>query len=268
MKKAIALLLCLLMVTSLVACGSNNTATDDSQTSQVETENNETSTPEESEETPTEAETETPAESEEPTEEPEPSFDSSWASNEFEALLPELPFTGWTVEKETNSYYEMMTSELANDESDLNKMTEYVESLKTYGFIVETGERQGEWLITDSIGNIIEISCSRDRCFITISKKLEAISLGEQFPAIPDASWQEKEETTDTFCYLYTDAIYKDDIIAYGDKLLTDGYQKEEGEPSVKMFIWTFTNEQGDSIKIKYQGEEVGNCYITIRLGE
>ncbi len=69
MKKAIALLLCLLMMTSLVACGSNNTATDDSQTSQVETENNKTSTPEESK---------TPTESEDPTEEPEPVVNVGW----------------------------------------------------------------------------------------------------------------------------------------------------------------------------------------------
>ncbi len=96
MKKAIALLLCLLMVTSLVACGSNNTATDDSQTSQVETENNEASTPEESA-TPTEAETETPAESEEPTEESESAVNVGWEIEGSVIPIPEPPVTQYSM---------------------------------------------------------------------------------------------------------------------------------------------------------------------------
>ncbi len=92
MKKAIALLLCLLMVTSLVACGNNSTTTDDSQTSQVETENNEASTPEESE-TPTETETETPTESEESTEEPEPTVSVGWEIEGSVIPIPEPPVT-------------------------------------------------------------------------------------------------------------------------------------------------------------------------------
>ncbi len=97
MKKAIALLLCLLMMTSLVACGSNNTATDDSQTSQVETENNETSTPEESEETPTEAETETPVENEKPTEESEPTVSVGWEIEGSVIPIPEPPVTQYSM---------------------------------------------------------------------------------------------------------------------------------------------------------------------------
>ena len=36
-----------------------------------------------------------------------PAFDTSWAANDFEALLPELPFTGWTTSQESDKTYAM-----------------------------------------------------------------------------------------------------------------------------------------------------------------
>ncbi len=133
MKKAIALFLCLLMVTSLVACGNNNTATDDSQTSQVETENNETSTPEESE-TPTE--TETPVESEEPIEESAPAFDTSWASNEFEQQIAEPAFESW----EKGDYTEDASWAINISDIHYDEIKEYAEALRSYGFSINEEE--------------------------------------------------------------------------------------------------------------------------------
>ena len=99
MKKAIALLLTLLMVLSLVACGSQTTAEESSANNeQTETTTEESSTTNEQTETttPESTETEQPEESKEPTEtevptEPEeeaPAFDTSWAGADYVMQIP------------------------------------------------------------------------------------------------------------------------------------------------------------------------------------
>lgn len=178
MKKAIALLLALLMVFSLAACGSqttteesNNTQnTDQTETAASETE--ETEPPEESTES---VETGAPTEPEEEI----PAFDTRWASNEFEAMIPELPFTGWTVGKETDSIYELELGGLrtANGadtatgfEEDKDALITYINSLSAYGFTVEETGENYNWLVTDDEGNTIEFMCADGYCWITFNK--------------------------------------------------------------------------------------------------
>ena len=109
-------------------------------------------------------------------------FDTSWAANDFEALIPELPFTGWTTKQENDSTYEMEliglnTSAATNppdsgeaDGADKTKLKNYLDSLSAYGFTVEETGTDFKWLAKDTSGNEIEFMCADGGCWITIKK--------------------------------------------------------------------------------------------------
>ncbi len=116
----------------------------------------------------------------------ENTFDTSWASNEFEALLPQLPFTGWETEMDGNTYKMelggLKTETLTDSEGktigygeDKAALISYLDSLSSYGFTVEeTGGIEGyvyEWSVKDANGNEIEITCAEGYCWIEIVKK-------------------------------------------------------------------------------------------------
>lgn len=177
MKKIITLMLCLMLVMSLVACGGNKTA---EATGDTSTQTEATTTPEESQEA-TETVDETAPEEMETTlpEEVSPTFDTSWASNDFEAMIPELPFTGWTVTEETDSKYELELGGLetaggANTasgfEKDKDALITYLNALTAYGFTVEETGDDYEWLVTDVDGNTIEFKCGDGYCWVTFKK--------------------------------------------------------------------------------------------------
>ena len=90
MRKAIAILLSLLMVLSLAACGSQTTTEEGGTTN----EQTEATTPEVEETEQNEESTEI-VEATAP--ETEPAFDNSWTNNDYEKQIPEIPFDNWSV---------------------------------------------------------------------------------------------------------------------------------------------------------------------------
>ena len=80
MKKLLALLLAGIMAFSMVACGGTESTED-----KTETPNSDVTVSQDDEKD-------------------SGKFDTSWASNEFEALLPQLPFGGWTTKTDGNTY--------------------------------------------------------------------------------------------------------------------------------------------------------------------
>ena len=105
-KTVLTLMLVLVMVLSLVACGSANTEQLNEQSTQGQGVEIQKPQDSQSTETPTESVEETPENTEEPAtsepvEEPtetpkdEPLFDTSWAQNDFERMIPQPPFSGW-----------------------------------------------------------------------------------------------------------------------------------------------------------------------------
>ena len=176
MKRRLALILSLIMMLSLVACG-NQTNTEESSTTNEQTESTtlDSEKTENTEESTESVETETPTESEEQT----PAFDTSWASNEFEAMIPELPFTDWTVVEETDNTYKLEVGGLrtANGadtatgfEEDKDALITYINSLSEYGFTVEETGENYNWLVTDGEGNTIEFMCAEGYCWVTFQK--------------------------------------------------------------------------------------------------
>lgn len=170
MKKLLAVILSIALFASLVGCGApaaeNESAGTESQTTQTE-------------DTTTETETET--------EEDKAAFDTSWAANEFEAVLPQLPFEGWTTSQDGDKVYEMelggLKTETITDANgkttgygeDKTALISYIEGLADVGFTVEeTGGIEGyqyEWLAVDADGNEVEFSCAEGYCWVTVTLK-------------------------------------------------------------------------------------------------
>ena len=179
MKRMMTFILLAVMYLSLVACGASNTNTTAAGT---QTETTAATTVADATTAPA---TETTVSAEDTT--TDLAFDTSWAVNEFEALLPQLPFTGWETTQENDTTYSMeigglkdsvMTDDEGNAigyEEDKAALIAYLESLKNYGFSVEeTGGIEGyeyEWLVIDPEGNEIEVTSAEGYCWITISKK-------------------------------------------------------------------------------------------------
>ena len=162
MKKLLALLLAGIMAFSMVACGGAESTED-----KTETPNSDVTVSQDDEKD-------------------SGKFDTSWASNEFEALLPQLPFGGWTTKTDGNTYKMELGGLKTETKTDADGNTigygddktaiiNYVESLTGYGFTVEeTGGIEGyvyEWEIKDAAGNTIEVTCAEGYCWIEIVKK-------------------------------------------------------------------------------------------------
>ena len=183
MKNIIALLLALIMVLSMAACSANDTAGDGNDTTeQTDLQMNvgdETSS-EPDEEASTDDSTANGNE-EEPSAD-STTFDTAWASNEFEALLPQLPFSGWTTSQPDDKTYKMEliglnTSPATNapdsgepDGADKQRLLDYFETLTAYGFTIEETGTDYLWEATDAAGNRIEFMCADGGCWITITK--------------------------------------------------------------------------------------------------
>ena len=162
MKKLLALLLAGIMAFSMVACGGT-----ESTDNKAETPDSDVTVSQDDEKD-------------------SDKFDTSWASNEFEALLPQLPFSGWTTKTDGNTYKMELGGLKTETKTDADGNTigygddktaiiNYVESLTNYGFTVEeTGGIEGyvyEWEIKDAAGNTIEVTCAEGYCWIEIVKK-------------------------------------------------------------------------------------------------
>ncbi len=167
MKKILALILVLIVLLSLISCGNNDENKDNKGTSDLS-------------KTPA-AEDSTTDVADEPTND-DPAFDTSWATNDFEALLPKLPFDGWkTSQPDTNTYKMevsgLNTSPATNapdsgepDGADKQKLKDYLGTLSSFGFSVEETGTDYMWEAKDPNGNEIEFMCGDGGCFITIKK--------------------------------------------------------------------------------------------------
>ena len=187
MKKILSFLLASLMLLSIIACDQTtvNENNDISVQPEVSDEPETTEEPEITEEPET---TEEPEVSDEPeiTEEPEvpeepettgepeieePAFDTSWASNDFEKLIPKPPFEGWVGTVESDNVYEMETSK-ANPDGTLDyydTWAAYIQTLTDAGFNLTGDVYSAKG--TDTKGNNIKLQCGDGYAWITITVK-------------------------------------------------------------------------------------------------
>lgn len=180
MKKMMAMVLSLLLVLSLTACGGKTEApveTGKQVEAPVQTEAPVTATEPVPTEIPTEVPTEAPTEPPvETTVEVQAAFDNSWASNEFEAMIPQPPFEGWTGEQTSDNVYEMVTTqanadEILNDDGSwayYDTWAAYIQTVIDCGFAMEGEVYQSRG--SDAAGNQLELMCGDGGAWITITK--------------------------------------------------------------------------------------------------
>lgn len=295
MKKIMTLMLCLLMLASLAACGSKKpTPAPEVKTEVAAVAVEEVQQPEE---TKAPEEITEPVVTEAPTEPAAavPAFDSSWASNEFEALIPQLPLN-MTGEQKSERRYKLSTEYDAlkyyTGSAEYTALADYVATLEGYGFrVYPTNYTNVEafgavepnaWIILDNQGNRIDIELMitsfseeglRAACYATIEctsgTVVDTAALGGVFAKLPDAVWTSQEEVTQTAGNLWTQYITYEAAAAYCDALLADGYTvAEEGEPYMSYIIKTFVAADGTRIAVQYEGrEDFGSCNICINQG-
>ena len=128
MKKIIALLLVLLMMLSMAACGGQE-GTEENGMSQ---EGSETTAPVAEKPEQTEPVTE-PPQTEAPTEPEAPAFDTAWAGAEFEMPIPEPPFEAAVSYSESQKMYLVQNGD-ASGEISYDSMAQYCDTLKTAGY--------------------------------------------------------------------------------------------------------------------------------------
>lgn len=97
-----------------------------------------------------------------------PVFDTSWASNGYEKLIPKPPFEGWTGEKTSERVYEMETAQARAEDGSTGYdiWEQYLQTLRDCGFTVtgDTYSAEGK----DSNGNRVELRCGDGYAWITI----------------------------------------------------------------------------------------------------
>lgn len=263
MKKTIALVLCLLMVVSLAACGGQATA-DESSASAEQTETAEPTT----EETTQQEESSEPVETE-PVE-TEPAFDTSWASNDFEKLIPQPPFEGWSGEKTSDNIYKMETSQANADGSGTyyDTWAAYIQTLNDCGFVVKGDTYNSEG--TDSNGNKVELQCGDGHAWITIIKAASISAADDsslpEIPALPEGDW-EREQFNDITYIMTIDEIDYADIEKYIETLSSENFTIIEIESDSGTYCeYQAEKNVGDSslrINIQY-GTDGTNCRVAV----
>lgn len=121
--------------------------------------------------------------------EPEESaFDTTWANNEYERLIPKPPFEGWTGEMKGSNTYELFTSKAKEGDSldYYDVFQAYLDSLKSLGFSIDGQVYSCRGF--DEFGNEFEFKCGDGCAWITIMpvENLSAGSEAEKETNTPD----------------------------------------------------------------------------------
>lgn len=183
MKKILVFLLIVMLAVTLAACGSEKPTTVDSEVvaGLTTTEGNGSmQSPATSPDT-TQAETEAQTTAQDTTD--KTAFDTSHAKNDFEKLIPKLPFEGWHITRQTDTQYKLEviglnTGAATNpynsgepDGADKDRLLEYLNTLSTYGFTVTEKTAGYKWEASDKNGTTVEFMIGDGGCWVTINKK-------------------------------------------------------------------------------------------------
>ena len=155
MKKIMILVICLLLVLSLAACGGQDVSAD---TAAPATE----SLPVEQTPGPTRE-----APTEETVPETQPAFDNSWAANDYEKLIPQPPFEDWTGSVMAPNVY-VLSCAYGNEED----WGIYKQTLLAADFSLEDVDRGYKGF--DAMGNYFEFMCTENQAMIVI-ESVEAL---------------------------------------------------------------------------------------------
>ncbi len=97
----------------------------------------------------------------------ETAFDTAWASNAYEKLIPQPPFDGWAGEMKGSNVYELFTSKANADDSGeyYNVFQAYLDSLEALGFSIDGEVYSCSGF--DEFGNEFKFKCGDGCAWIT-----------------------------------------------------------------------------------------------------
>lgn len=219
--------------------------------------------------------------------ETEPAFDTSWASNDFEKLIPQPPFNGWNGEKASENVYKMETSQANADGNGTyyDTWAAYIQTLKDCGFTVKGDTYSSEG--TDSNDNKVELQCGDGHAWITIYTAMtdhtattltgsESISSSDnreevlEIPELPEGDWQREETNEDSSYVMTIDEISKADIDKYIDVLISEGFDVSadtQHTDAGEFYLWCAQKEIDGTcldITVEYGIFGGSRCYITV----
>lgn len=272
MKKTVAFTLSMLIALSLAACGGQVAA------EEISTEKEQTQI--------AEPETESSEENAEMVEtkaaEAESAFDTSWAGNEFERQIPEIPFDNWSAGEahDENAYLIKAKDVLYTD------VREYGELLTACAFtrnlwVADESEGIEYRLSADNesgysisydfnaysydepITGLLDITIYDNRANNVVQGESTSSSWGDAeidalVPGLPEAEWDgdvsEKPYGKEyrLSCYSLT----KEELVAYAEVLKNAGFTSD-------------VSEKSDGTLYRFEGSnETGEVTVQVRLGE
>ena len=170
MKKIIALMISIMMILSLMACGSETNEEENIEATTDVTEDNTVSNEEESDTKEDDVSTEAESDMKDSTE-----FDTGWAGSDYEMLIPEPPFA-CEVEADNGSFTIRSTDVDELSALSLDDIVEYCETLKNIGFSeslreseLETGrDRKGYEFYGEQEGSCVTLMDDGAGCMIML----------------------------------------------------------------------------------------------------
>ena len=272
MKKTIVLVLCLVMVVSLAACGGQATA-DESSASAEQTETAEPKT----------------EETTQPEESSEPAFDTSWAGDEYVMPIPEPPFA-YEINMDGTAVDIRSTNGGMDGDVTHRSILDYCQELKNAGFTLnlaenEIGERYGrtcyEFSASDAAGNNVNLIDDGGGVIIYVSltktsgqtnteenSSMDVFSLG--IPKLPEGNW-EKEQLNDNTYIITIEKIDYTEIDKYIGTLFSENFEIFEIEPysgtSCEIQAEKNVGSSGLIINIQY-GYDGTDCRVAITQRE
>lgn len=214
-------------------------------------------------------------------------FDTSWASNDFEKLIPQPPFNGWTGETASENVYKMETSQANADGSGTyyDTWAAYIQTLRDCGFAVNGDAYSAEG--TDSNGNKVELLCGDGHAWITIyaatinqpgdtlanrdhTSSSDNTKEVPEIPELPDGDWA-REETDEADSYVMSiEEISKEALDKYIDVLISEGFDvfpEIQQTTAGEFYLWCAQKEENGTyldITIEFGGFSGSRCYITV----
>lgn len=297
MKQVISLMMCLLMMVSMVACGRQTGTTDENN---VTTEQNETMTPATEESAQPEQTTEHSEPAETEIIETEPAFDKSWAGDQYVMPIPKPPFEEFEISGDEHEYQLISTNENEITELTRQDIIDYCKVLQDLGFTIDMQEAEisegtdtgyeFEATNADGVYCYIAFMEARQMVYILIkqdysalentsatqneenedSNKDEQTSDNNEAPTkvdLPDLGWdcEEIEEANGNKYLSYSvEDVSLDVIEDYVEKLASAGYVMTDNSTDGNWTFWSFSNEEtGAGMHIGYH-TKLSKCQIDI----
>lgn len=283
MKKIITFMLSLLVVSSLAACGSQTVAKESSTAmEQTEISTFEVEEMEENEESSETVETIGT--------EKEAAFDISWANNDYEKQMPELPFANWRVVEtpDENDYCIQVLDVLYTDAKEYGERLidcAFTQDLRiddeTEGinYYLQAENESGYSISYDfnaysddePITGMLVIELYDERANENVKESTTSVSWGdseidEMVPGLPEAEWEGKvsEKPYGKEYHLNCYDLTKEEIMDYAEVLKKSGFNNKVDETPNEYLYRFMGSDVNDKVTVQVRIGATANAEVLL----